>query len=200
MSAEFWITIAAIIVGPVFAVIIAQVLQRREESKQRKLFVFRALMTSRKTPLSPERVTALNLVEIEFFRHARVLSKFRELLEIYNDLPRWESPDEATKQQTIEKVDDKSAELLGEIGRCLGYKLENLELLRGGYYPRAFSYVEQQQHSIREFLVALNEGRRSLPIAVVDYRHSEQILEQARATDTLLQHAAKIESAPESDQ
>ncbi len=194
MTAEFWITTVAIIVGPVIAVVISQMLQSKEAKRQRQLFVFRALMTTRKMVLSPDRVQALNLVEIEFAHDAGVMQKFRALLAVYNDLARWKSEDKAVRKAVLQDVDDKTAELLGQLGRALGYSLNNLELLRGGYAPEAFGILEQQQADIREFLTGLNRGDRVLPIAVVDVRHPEKMLEQARNTQILLESAQPRES------
>ncbi|MFN3663332.1 DUF6680 family protein [Yoonia sp.] len=191
MTAEFWITTVAIVVGPIVAVLISQHLQHLASRRERQLFVFRALMTTRKMVLSPDRVQALNLVEIEFSRDAQVMEKFRSLLAIYNDATRWKSDDELTRKAVLQDVDDKTAELLGQIGKALGYRLNDLELLRGGYAPEAFGILEQQQYDIREFLTGLNKGDRVLPIAVVDVRHPEKLLEQARATQLLMEAAQR---------
>ena len=47
-----WITIAAIIVGPVLALFAQRVLDNIRETKKRKHALFHALLTSRGTPLS----------------------------------------------------------------------------------------------------------------------------------------------------
>lgn len=194
MSSEFWITTAAIVLGPLLAVLVAQYLQKFNDLKQRRLFVFRSLMSTRRIPLSPERVKSLNLVEVEFSGKTGVLLKFDELLKIYNDQVKWTSSDEEIRRGVVSAVDDKTAELLKEIGAVLGYKLENLELLRGGYYPEAFSTIENQQLEIREFLVGLNNGSKVLPTAVLDVRHPEKLLEQAREMQILLTSAEKDEA------
>lgn len=186
MTIEAWVTIGAIVLGPLLAVLITYFLHQRSDLKQRRLHVFRTLMTTRRTPLSPDRVQALNLVEIEFAGKSRVLKLFSELLEIYNDQAKWRSDDENVHRAVIQQVDDKTAEMLREMGHVLGYKLENLKLLRGGYYPEAFSSLERQQMEIREFLLGLNSGAKAMPIAVVDVRHPEQLLEQARSTQLLI--------------
>ena len=193
MTPEFWITTAAIAFGPLFAVLITFYLQRKNDLRQRRLFVFRSLMTTRKTPLSPERVQALNLVEVEFSGEKGVMAKFTKLLETYNDQVRWKSEKVEIREAVVQEVDDRTAELLREIGCVLGYNLENLSLLRGGYYPEAFSILEQQQQEIREFFVGLKQGTKYLPTAVVDYRHPQNILDQARETQQVRDAAASSE-------
>lgn len=197
MSAEFWITTAAIVVGPIFAVLITYKLQRSNDQQQRRLAVFRSLMATRKTQLSPERVQALNLVEVEFYGKSSVLAKFKSLIETYNDQQRWRSTDVAVLKAVNQEVDDRTVQLLDEMGKVLGYRLASLELLRGGYYPEAFSQLEYQQQQIREFLVGLNSGQKVVPTAVVDVRHPDAILKQAQETQQVLEYA--IERKKEAD-
>ncbi|WP_371038569.1 DUF6680 family protein [Rhodosalinus sp. FB01] len=180
MNEEFWITTIAIVIGPILAVLISQFLLKHGEQRQRRLFIFRSLMSTRRTPLSPERVQALNLVEVEFYGQKKVIAKFQELLKVYSDQVRWKSADETVQRALLQEVDDLTAQLLAEIGASLGYKLENLELLRGGYYPEAFTHLENQQAEIREFLVGLNNGQKALPIMLVDARYPKENLQYAR--------------------
>lgn len=191
MTPEFWITIAAIVAGPFFAVVVTHILQESKDLKQRRMHVFRGLMTSRRTPLSPERVQALNLIEVEFFGKQAVLNRFSDLLEVYNDQVRWKSEDSDVRTSVLQEVDDKTVLLLQEMGRVLGYKLENLTLLRGGYYPEAFSQIELQQNEIREFLVGLKKGSLYLPTALLDVRHPQKMLEEAQEAQLLLTHAER---------
>lgn len=179
MSPEFWITTAAIFLGPVSAVLVAQGLQNRERRRDRKLFVLRSLLSTRKAQLSIERVTALNLVELEFADKPAVLERFRQLMATYGDASRWESRDVSILRQINEEVDEKSVRLIDEIARSLGYKYDQIDILRGGYYPRGLGLAEEQQQVIREFLVGLREGKLALPVAVLDY------VEKVRGTSEL---------------
>ncbi|MFL6214209.1 MAG: DUF6680 family protein, partial [Blastocatellia bacterium] len=42
-----WLTIAAIVLGPIIAIRISTFLERRKENKRRKEYVFRTLMATR---------------------------------------------------------------------------------------------------------------------------------------------------------
>ena len=192
MTVEFWITTLAIVVGPLSAVMIAHWLQIQAGKRQSKLHVFRTLMTTRRTPLSPERGQALNLVEVEFYRRRDVQDRFKDLLTTYNDQVRWKAEDENIRKLILQEVDDKSVQLLRAIGASLGYRLESLELLRGSYYPEAFSALENQQMEIRQFLASLNRGR-PINVAVLDVRHPEKILDQARVTQKVIDVAVQKE-------
>ncbi len=66
---EIWLTIAsivAIILGPILAVQVQEFLERGREERRRKLWVFRELMLTRGTVLSPRHVEALNGIQMEF--------------------------------------------------------------------------------------------------------------------------------------
>lgn len=169
MTAEFWVTTGAIVIGPIVAVLAAQWLQARQARRERKLFVLRALMSTRRAQLSQERVAALNLIDIEFWDHTAVTQSFRELSAIYNDRARWQNQDPNVRQGLLEDLDDKSVRLVHEIARSLGHKYKELDILRGGYYPEAFGVMEEQQAVIREFIVGLRQGKLLLPVGVVDY-------------------------------
>jgi len=134
-------------------------------------------MATRRTPLSPERVKALNLIEVEFHGKTAVRQQFSQLLKLYNDQASWKSEDPEVRKKILQDVDDQTAKLLKEIGEVLGYNFEGLEILRGGYYPEAFSAVEGQQESIRKFLVGLHEGTHALPTVLIDWRQLQKVSE-----------------------
>ena len=60
-----WITLTAILVGPVFAILVSRRLEHLRDQRTRKMDVFRTLMRTRRTPIHTDHVGALNLVEIE---------------------------------------------------------------------------------------------------------------------------------------
>ncbi|MHA7874630.1 DUF6680 family protein [Roseivivax sp.] len=174
MSAEFWITTLAIVMGPICAVLIAQYFQNRKEKRERKLNVYRSLMAARKTALSPQRVEALNLVDVEFAGSSQVLAALNELMQVYNSESRWKSADQSVRLKAIQDAEDKTADLLQAMGKELGFSFEALQLLRSGYRPEAFNIIEGQQHDAREFLASLNRGTRALPIIVVPPKVPEE--------------------------
>src|SRR5262245_57594896 len=85
---EGWLTILAVIVGPILALWAQCFSERRGELKQRKLRVFSDLMATRGTRLSGRHVEALNAIQVEF--HAKrgqervVFEKWKEYLDHLN--------------------------------------------------------------------------------------------------------------------
>ena len=67
MENRDWIMVAAIILGPVLAVQVQKIISSLQQKKNRRLKLFFTLMSTRGTPLEPDRVTALNMIDIEFY-------------------------------------------------------------------------------------------------------------------------------------
>ena len=62
-----FLTIVAIIVGPIAALCIQRKLDRERAARDRKLHIFRTLMTYRASRLNAHFVEALNAIEVEFY-------------------------------------------------------------------------------------------------------------------------------------
>jgi len=70
MELKDWITILAIIIGPILAVQAQKVLENSRIKKQRRLHLFHTLMSTRASRVSNAHVSALNMIDIEFYgRH-----------------------------------------------------------------------------------------------------------------------------------
>ena len=187
MAAQFWITTFAIVIGPVIAVLAARYLDRRDQENNRKLAIFRDLMATRQITYSPQHVSALNLVELEFYGDTAILEAFRELMKLLSDEDRWnvaKSNDEKMRK-TLQDMNDCRAKLLNRMAYSLGYKMSDIELMRGGYYPELLGRLDEQRIKATEFVVDLADGKRAVPIAVIDYRTFDQHREAAESIDKM---------------
>jgi hypothetical protein len=73
------INIIAIITGPLFAVLITLWWQERKEKRDKKINLFTMLLAYRKTyPVSPEWARGLNLIDVVFQNHPRVLELWHQ--------------------------------------------------------------------------------------------------------------------------
>jgi hypothetical protein len=79
MTTNEILTIVALVAGPVMSVFITRYLDDTRAYKSRRMDVFRTLMRTRRTVLSPEHIGALNLVEIEFAKDPSVLTAHKAL-------------------------------------------------------------------------------------------------------------------------
>jgi len=150
--------VIATFAGPIAAVFITRKIDRHRAQLERRMEVFRSLMGSRRTPLSMERVKALNMVEIEFYGIKSVAEAYQETMKHINapqPLPNgWH--DQHQKHFT---------RLLTEIAKVLGYKLQQLDVLEGGYYPQGFVDIEMEQQAIRRAAIEILSGKRPLLVS-----------------------------------
>tara|TARA_R110000787_G_scaffold229616_1_gene337179 strand:+ start:449 stop:895 length:447 start_codon:yes stop_codon:yes gene_type:complete len=145
-------------------------------------------MRTRRTPIWADHVGALNLVEIEFKDDEEVIDAWKKLFEHFaaNHV---RSPEEEVSNQLLpDDADQRTrrfndrlamerqkllAKLLHAIAKRMRFKAEQLEIFEGGYTPQGWEDLDVEQRIIRRFAVDLFAGRRSVPVAVVDYTKAE---------------------------
>lgn len=173
------LTLFGLVAGPVLAILVGRLLESFKLKRERRMEIFRALMRTRRVRLAPEHVGALNLVEIEFQGKEDVLREWRAYFEhlgkSYPELSGGVSGEGGVDnseviQKTIRDGEKLLAKLLHSIARVMGFKIEQLDIFEGGYAPRGWSNIEQQQQVIRDFMVDMYNGKRYLPVAVTDFR------------------------------
>ena len=156
-------TIAAIIIGPILAVIITRFQDHREKRQQRKLDIFRTLMQTRKTRLDREHVGALNLVELEFYGQEKIKSAYRQYMEFrHAPMPPQENDDD--QERHGQKGENLLFDLLHEIGAELGYQFDKNDLKRFSYTPQGWGDDEFLMRKNALLLGQLLEGRIALPV------------------------------------
>lgn len=178
------LTILAIVLGPILAILVSRKLDKEREQNARKMEIFRILMRTRRTPMWAEHVGALNLVEIEFKDDEAVLSAWKELFEHFANthargreeaVPNGSSPEETNRIDKIfydrlaQERQRLLAKLLHAIAQCMNFKAEQLEIFEGGYTPQGWEETELEQRAIRRFAIDLYAGRAAVPVAVLDY-------------------------------
>lgn len=189
-----WVVVVAIVLGPVLAILVSRHLDNRREKHARQMDIFRTLMRTRRTPVYPDHVGALNLIEIEFADNAKVVSEWKDLFKhlgnnhtrseaeaVSSDMP----PDEAGRRNEAfdKRLFDERQKLLAKvlhaIAQDLGFKVEQLEIFEGGYTPQGWVDIDLQQRIIRQFIVDLCFGHRVVPVGVVDYTQAKPLEQPA---------------------
>ena len=150
--------IVATLGGPVLAVLVTRFIDAKRDRKARQTDLFRILMRSRRSALSPEYVAALNTVEVEFAGVRPVENAQRELLAHLNLHP--QPPD------WFERLRRLQTRLLYAIATYLGYEMEQLDVLEGGYIPAGWGTVEGQQQAILQGAQELLAGTRTLKVEI----------------------------------
>jgi len=150
--------VLATLLGPVLAVCVTRMLDEQRRRVARQLEVFRSLMAARRVPLSPDRVKSLNLVEIDFHGVSSVEYAYRDLMQHINTPP-------PLPANWHERQRSLTTKLLSEMAKILGYDLQQLDVLEGGYWPQGFQDIEAQQQQVRQSLIEVLTGRRPLLIS-----------------------------------
>jgi hypothetical protein len=159
-------SIFAIYYGPISALKIQRELDEEREARNRKLQIFKTMMSYRVIRLAPNYVQSLNLIDIEFTanndREKAVREAWKELNDLYANYK--------STPNAEDKANDLNATLLAAMGKCLGYEFDKVYLRKGGYYPEFLYNVEAEQHTLRHLLLELLDGtgKRKLPIATFE--------------------------------
>jgi len=122
------LTLIAVIVGPIVAVVITLWVDGRRRDREQKIIVLRLLLATRHIPADPSFLTAINLIPVEF--NAR-----RDVMQAYNEFI------EATRQRADGVNDDviqlnsstKLTRLVFEVARSLRFKLRETDIQTSAY-------------------------------------------------------------------
>jgi hypothetical protein len=180
MTISDWLIIAAVLLGPIFAVQVQKVIESWKESKQRKIAIFKTLMSTRRTTLSPRHVEALNIIDIEFSpkkpKEKKVIESWKIYLDHLNSSQlKHDDPDYRVKlDQWTEKSNSLLVDLLKVMGLCLGYDFDKVHLMKGAYSPQGHANIEMEQNLIRRFIVELFMRNKSLPVDIVSIKDQQK--------------------------
>lgn len=184
MEMSDFLTIIAIIIGPIAAVQIQKLIERTKEQKNRKVYIFKTLMASRGSALSHSHVEALNRIDLEFSddkKYVKVIQAWKEYFDNLsqkvddNQIPIWSS-----------KNEELLVELLFEMGKSLGYKFEKLLIKRNIYSPIGHARIEQEQETLRRNLNEVLDGQRFIPMTLI--QDEDQLKKQAELQEIMINY------------
>ena len=150
MTINDYLTLAALIIIPIVAVVIAQWLQNRSEKRKDKMQIFKTLMTSRIYGWTPDSVNALNIIDIVFSDDEKVRAAWKDL----NDKYRVTNLD----QQHLKKIENAQYKLLEAMANSLGYKDKiTWETIQNPYMPVGMAQqIEAQKNMQQAYYSAIN--------------------------------------------
>ena len=169
MTVTDWIMIAAVFLGPIVAVRLTRYLDNQKEIKERKVDIFKTLMATRAHTVSWLHVEALNRIDLEFDKNQerKVIEAWKEYHDLLKDvnipIEQWES-----------KRVDLLVELLHKMAIVLGYDFDKTHIKNSSYAPRAHGDTEVQQTTLREGLLEVLAGKRSVPISIISRQQDDQ--------------------------
>jgi hypothetical protein len=98
------------------------------------------------------------MVEIDFYGKRAVLDAYRDVMTHINAPP-------PLPAGWSDRLRTHMTKLLTEMATVLGYKLQQLDVLEGGYYPQGFVDIEQEQQAVRRALLQILSGNRPLIVS-----------------------------------
>lgn len=145
-----WISIVAVLVAPIVAVVIGQFLQTRSKKREDKMHIFTVLMNTRAFVWTKESVEALNMIDIVFVNDKKVREAWANLLDSYNS-------NEVSEQMGEKRLKLRN-KLLEEMAHCLGYKDKiTWETIQSPYIPKGMSDELKKQEQFKNGQLALSE-------------------------------------------
>jgi hypothetical protein len=186
---EGWLTIAAIILGPLLAFAVQHQRDKKQERERRKTEIFRRLLLTLKVPMAQSHVDALNSIPLEFQSHADVMRAWR----LYTSHLNNSAMLKADSQRWGEKKFDLLVDLVGKIANTLDYgHIDGATLRDNVYVPKGYQDVEEQWRQIRDAWQQVLNGQRPLTMTMIGPIQVEQPMQSAQE----LPHAPQAPQAP----
>jgi hypothetical protein len=171
ITLEGWLTIFAIVAGPLLAFEIQRRRDNRREKRNRKLEIFRRLLLTLKVPLAPSHVDAINSIPLEFHSHQEIIRAWRLYTSHLND----RAMNKADPARWGEKKFDLLLELVYLIGQELDYShLDKATLKDSLYVPQGYGDTEEEWRQIRVAWLQVLNGQRPIAMTMLGPVQVEQ--------------------------
>lgn len=140
--AQTVVEVLAIILAPLIAFGVGQMIHTREERRNDKLSIFKTLMATR-NGWTMESVKALNIIEIVFSDDKNVLNSWKD----YYDKLCVQNPNSAD----IKKIENAQGKLLETIAKSLGYKDITWETIQNPYLPTGLQQDAEMEKEFKRY-------------------------------------------------
>lgn len=178
--------VAAVVIAPILAVQVQKWLEVFREQRGRKIWIFKTLMATRAANLSSDHVRALNMIDLEFRgkKYKSVANSWKAYLDHLASFPK---DDENLQIQWQERMTDRLANLLMEMGKSLGYEFDEVHVKKGVYAPEAHGRLEDENALVRRGLIRVLYGDSALKMDVESFPVSDQeVKEQEEIRKSLI--------------
>lgn len=170
MEAKDWLVVVATILSPLIAVQVTKWLERRTQSRDEQLRIFKTLMATRAANLDPRHVESLNMIDVVFHSDERQQIEIRRLWKQYLDhLNDRGYPQEAWGIKRVELL----VELLYAMAIYLGFDLDKTHIKNQSYFPDGYGQIENDNAANRQALREVLTGQKSLSMHITNFSSSE---------------------------
>jgi len=190
------ITVVAIMLAPIFTLRVQKKLEARKEKEQRKLFIFKTLVATYATRVSPDHIQALNMINIEFYGIEHVLNSWHlyqnHLTTAVADANNTSIPLEERELKAKEWIDrgsDLFIDLLVCMSKEVGYPFDKTTLSNGIYYPIAHQRLEDENRFLRQGLLDIIYNNKPISMNVLSLPMNQDVLDkQNKLQDSLIDY------------
>lgn len=127
------ITLIAILVGPILAVVVQLSAEKRKHTRDQQTATMRMLASTRHLPSDPAYSTAINLIPIDFNGLGPVIQAHRDYIEAISHVPT-----EENRARHDEKMLTKQTKLIFAMARHLGLDLPETDIQTAAYAAGGF--------------------------------------------------------------
>ncbi len=173
------------ILAPLIAVQVQKWLEAGRQASDRRLNVFKVLMATRASRVSPEHVQALNMIDVEFNSKGfePVIGSWNIYRDHLNNHPNGD--EQAPKDIWLDRCGDLFADLLVEMATALNYNFDKVHIKRSIYIPEGLSEIDKDVYLLRKALISLLSGENAIKMAVVDFPDFEDSDAQRRIFEVI---------------
>jgi hypothetical protein len=161
---EGWLTICAVLLGPLLAFTVQYFRDERRDAVNRKRTIFRQLLLTQKVTMAPTHVDALNSIPLEFYGEKAVMQAWREYTSHLNNQAMLKNNGSGWAERRLELL----VTLTFEAGKCLGLEHIDKATLRDNVYvPQGYEDQEEQFRQIRAAVLQVMQGKRPISTTMV---------------------------------
>lgn len=160
MEFRDWITVIALVVGPVLAVLVSIVVYERLRVRNERVGILRTLISTRHTVLADDRLRTLSLIDVVFNEDKDVRRLWHEYVKIVG------MPDYANSADIRKQAAEKGVELVNEMARVLGLgdSLSQVDLERV-YLPKGLSDTWTRNEELANELLRVLKSTGAIHVA-----------------------------------
>jgi hypothetical protein len=162
------IMIFAVLFGPLIGIQVQKWIEKRDYKRQRREFIFRTLMATRRTTIAVEHVQALNLIDVDFYGKDE---KSKAVLSSWKAYHAHLSNHEMSSRDYVgwlQKTSEKLFDLLEKMAIALGFEIDRTHLESVAYLPEAHGRSEEQKREILDNVNLLLKGKINIPVRLIE--------------------------------
>ena len=170
LTPDQWLTlvsVVAIVFSPIIALEVQKRLDDRRASLDRKMSIFRKLMTTRGTQMSPAHVEALNGIEVEFYATSGPDKRVLDAWRLYVSHLYTESGTGDALNRWAEKKSGLLIDLLYAMAQRLDYDIDKVTIQKNVYHPKGYVEIETEQNALRKAALAVLSGQQAVQATIV---------------------------------